>query len=205
MASYRAVNAVLLALEDFFDKRLPAELTVNPINARVALFGSADVSGTINGNVLGIYLHRIEIDPHGRARHFAPTGTNAEDPAARELPVNLHLLLIASATSAVIEANLMSWAMIELANNSQLDISHLAENDDGWSEREILTVTPSDMSNEDLMRIWDVFESDYTSSVPYVVRTIRLRLQPPATEGPAVLSRVYPTGNARTRKSTEEV
>ena len=35
--------------------------------ARVELWGSQDITGTISGNVLGIYLHRIEIDPHGRA------------------------------------------------------------------------------------------------------------------------------------------
>jgi len=46
------------------------------------------------------------------------------------------------------------------------------------------------------MRIWDVFETPYTSSVPYVVRTIRLRLNSADSEGPAVVSRVFPTGLA---------
>lgn len=196
MASYQAVNGVLLALESFFNARLPTELSSGPINARVELLGSADIGQPLSGNLLGIYMHRIEIDPHGRARFFSPQGPSADQGVARELPVNLHFLLIASASSATIEANIMAWAMIELANNSQLDISHLSENDSTWTERETLTATPAEMSNEDLMRIWDVFEAPYTSSVPYVARTVRLRLNSAESLGPDVVTRVFPTGIA---------
>ncbi len=194
MASYRGVNGVLQALEDFFKARLPDELRQGPINARVALLGSADVGRPITGNVLGIYLHRITVDPHGRARHFPPQGT--ETAGRPELPVNLHFLLIAAASSATIEADLMSWAMVEFANDGQLDVSHVAETDTGWSERELLTITPEEMSTEDLMRIWDVFEAQYTSTVPYVARTVRMRLMPQRSEGPDVITRVFPTGTA---------
>lgn len=196
MASYRAVNGVLLALESFFKARLPADLSAAPVNARIELLGSSDISDPLNGNVLGIYVHRITVDAHGRSRFFAVTGTDSDAAPAAELPINLHLLLIASATSASIEANLMAWAMIALANESQLDISHLAENDAAWTEREILTVTPEEMPTEDLMRIWDAFQTPYTSSVPYIVRTIRLRLNEQHTEGPAVISRIFPSGVA---------
>jgi hypothetical protein len=52
------------------------------------------------------------------------------------------------------------------------------------------------MSNEDLMRIWDALERPYTNSVPYVLRTIRLRLKEIGSEGPPVSTRVFPTGRA---------
>lgn len=196
MASYRAVNGVLLALEHFFKTRLPPELKNGPVNARIELLGSADTGTALSGNVLGIYVHRIAVDAHGRSRFFAAQGTDKNAAPVAELPVNLHLLLIASATSATIEANLMAWAMITLANESQFDISHLSEFDDGWSERENITVTPEEMSNEDLLRIWDVLGMPYTNSVPYVARTLRLRLKQMETQGPAVISRVFPTGIA---------
>lgn len=196
MASYRAVNGVLMALEHFFKTRLPPELENGPINARIELLGSADLAAGLSGNVLAIYVHRIAIDPHGRSRFFAPQGTDKNAAPAAELPVNLHLLLIASATSATIEANLMAWAMIALANESQFDISHLSDFDEGWSERENITVTPEEMSNEDLLRIWDAMTIPYTNSVPYVARTLRLRLKQNETQGPAVMSRVFPAGIA---------
>lgn len=182
-----------MALENFFKRRLPAELSEEPVSASVSLLGSADIAESLSGNLLGIYLHRITIDPHGRTRSFSQQGTlsNGRHP---ELPVNLHFLLIANATSPTVEADLMAWAMVELAKENQIDISHVQDIDDEWGQREVLTITPEEMSTEDLMRIWDVFESPYTSTVPYIARTVRLRLQRQRSEGPDVVTRVFPGG-----------
>lgn len=193
MASYKGVQAALVALEEFLQRRLPTELSSEPTNARVLLLGSKDIADKLTGNLLGIYLHRVTIDPHGRTRQFSPQG-DSNNPRQSELPVNLHFLLIANAGSATIEADLISWAMVELANHNQLDVSHIATLDEGWGDRETLNITPEEMSTEDLMRIWDVFESTYTNTVPYVARTVRLRLRPERSEGPDVTTRVFPTG-----------
>ena len=193
MASYKGVIGVMMALEEFFKSRLPEEFKQRGVNAKVKLLGSTDISKPISGNTLGIYLHRVTVDPHGRTRFFPNKGSSA-DASNPELPVNLHFLLIATGTSAAIEADLVSWAMVELANEVQLDVSQLAETDTEWGERELVTIAPEDMSNEDLMRIWDVFEAKYTITVPYMIRTVRLRLSPPRVEGPPVVSRVFPTG-----------
>jgi hypothetical protein len=195
VASYKAVNGALLALENFLKLRMPDEFRTGPINARVELLDSRDMAEPLTGNVLGIYLHRIAIDPHGRSRFFPQQGTTNRKPCG-ELPLNLHFLLIAAASSVAIEADLLSWGMVELANDGRLDISHLADSDDEWSEREMLNIIPEDMSTENLMRIWDIFKTNYTSSVPYVARTVRLRLREPRTDGPDVLTRVFPAGLA---------
>lgn len=198
MASYRAVNGVLLSLEHFFKTRMPAELKSGPVSASVKLFGSTTIDDAQTGNYLGIYLHRLAIDPHGRSRFFSPQGTDKNAGPAPELPVNLHLLLMASGTSASIEADLLAWAMTALANEARLDISHLSDYDQGWSEKEILTVTPEEMTTEDVLRIWDTLNISFTLSVPYVVKTLRLRLNTQETQGPPVMSRIFPTGVAET-------
>lgn len=193
MASYKGVNGVMVALEDFFKQRLPDRLKGGSVNARPKLLGSADVARPIAPNTLGIYLHRVTIDPFGRNRVFPSVGADRKPPSA-ELPVNLQFLLIASASSASIEADLISWAMVELANEVQLDISSLGDGDADWGERDLVTVTPAEMSTEDLMRIWDVFEAKYTLTVPYEIRTVRLKLESRRTEGPPVTTRVFPMG-----------
>ena len=193
MASYKGVQGALVALEDFFKRRLPSELSEEPVSATVALLGSADIAQTLSGNLLGIYLHRITIDPHGRTRSFTQQGIS-QNGRQHELPVNLHFLLIANATSATVEADLMAWAMVELANHSQIDISHVQDIDDEWGQHETLNISPDEMSTEDLMRIWDVFESPYTNTVPFVARTVRLRLKPQRSSGPNVITRVFPGG-----------
>lgn len=203
MASYKGIQGALLSLEEFFGRRLPSELAGEPTNAKVKLLGSADIANKLTGNILGIYLHRLTIDPHGRTRQFAAT---ASDSGARrpELPVNLHFLLIANAASSPIEADLMSWAMVEIANHSQLDISHIGAIDGDWGERETLNITPEEMSTEDLMRIWDVFESPYTCTVPYVARTVRLRLLTERIEGAPIVTRVFPTGTHEPGSSSRD-
>lgn len=193
MASYKGVQGVLTVLEDFFKARLPLELSEGPTNARVSLLSSNDIANKLNGNLLGIYLYRLTIDDHGRSRFFKPQGTD-NGAAQPELPVNLHFLLIANASSATIEADLMSWAMVELANHSQLDISHLQTNDEDWGQTEILNITPVDLTTEDLMRIWDAFETPYTIAMAYTAKTVRLRLNRQHTEGPEVVTRVIPGG-----------
>ncbi len=141
MASYKGVGGTLVALEEFFKRRLPPDLSAQPVNGRVSLFGSADVARPITGNVLGIYMHRLTVDAHGRNRFFPVRGMDQNGPAP-ELPVNLHFLLIAAGSSATIEADLMSWAMLELANDGQLDISHLSAVDGDWGDRELLPSFP---------------------------------------------------------------
>ena len=195
MASYKGVQGALVALEDFFKRRLPVDLSDEPVSASVTLLGSSDIAEALSGNLLGIYLHRITIDPHGRTRTFSPQGTQ-QNGRQGELPVNLHFLLIANANSPTVEADLMAWAMVVLANENQIDISHVQGIDAEWSEREVLNIAPEEMSTEDLMRIWDVFESPYTSTVPYIARTVRLRLNPQRSEGPDVITRVFPGGTA---------
>lgn len=192
MASYQAVNAAMLAIRDQLRAAMPDDLRQGPVNADVELLGSADVSRPIAGNTLALYLHRIAIDPHGRSRYFPPPGDDRGP--SPELPVNLHFFLIAAANSAEIEVDLLSWAMIQLADEPQLDISRMQGADETWSERELLSVTPEDMSTEDLMRIWDVFDSPYTNTVPYMAKTVRLRLREQRTEGPDVVTRVFPVG-----------
>jgi hypothetical protein len=57
------------------------------------------------------------------------------------------------------------------------------------------------MTDEDLLRLWDRFQAAYTLSVPYVMRTVRLRLAGETLEGPDVATRVLPVGRPETLPS----
>jgi len=193
MASYRSVNAVMVALEDFLKRRLPDELTTGGTNARVQLLGSADVAKPLTGNLLGLYMHRIMVDPHGRNRYFPATGTDPGPPRP-ELAVNLHFLMLATGNSASIEADLIAWGMSELAQEVQLTASHVGDGDPEWGAKESVQVAADEMSTEDLMRIWDVFEAKYTVTVPYVVKSVRIALEARGEDSGPVITRVLPAG-----------
>lgn len=193
MASFLGVHGAVSALADRLSARLPEAWRSGSTTARVTTLGSADLTEALSGNQLGLYLYRIAVDEHGRNRRTPPTGTGVGEPE-RELPVNLHLLLIANAASASLEADLLAWAMLEIANEPTLDLSALEEYDAAWRSGEQASIAPEAISIEDQMRIWDRLGADFTLSAAYVIRTVQLRLRPEATSHGPVRTRVLPAG-----------
>jgi hypothetical protein len=193
MASFQGVHGAVAALAQRLDARLPDAWRGGSVTARVTVLGSADLAEALSGNQLGLYLYRIGVDPHGRNRRTPPAGAGVAE-ADRELPVNLHILLIANAASASLEADLLAWAMLEIANSPLLDLAALTEHDAEWRSAEQASVAPEDISIEDQMRIWDRLGADFTLSAAYVIRTLQLRLRPDATARGPVRSRVFPAG-----------
>lgn len=189
MATYQAVTGVLTALKDVLDARI-SELAAEMTNPSVVLLGSQQLRDDPTGNALGIYLHRISVDPYGRNRYLPPQRPgNAPRP---ELPVNLHILLVGRSLSASAEITLVAWAMQRIGAAMELDAAHMAALDPNWSEQERLQIIPEEMSTEDLMRVWDSLPGDYRLSSPYLVKTLRLEPVDPVTQGPPVTSIVLP-------------
>lgn len=190
MASFRAVSGALTALRTHLDRRLADDpLRDDDIadvveNAGVLVLGSQDLHEEPVGNQIGIYLHRIAVDPYGRNRYLQPT---RPDQAPRpELPVNLHVLIIGWSQAAAAEVNLVAWAMQELGSSLELDVSHLGLADARFGDQDRLQIIPEAMSTEDLMRVWDSLPGEYRLSSPYIIKTLRLEPGSPVTAGPAV-------------------
>lgn len=189
MATYLAVAGVLSALKDLLETHI-SDLADDIQNPKVALLSSQDLSTDPTGNTLGLYLHRVSIDPYGRNRYLPPQRpSQAPRP---ELPVNLHILIVGWSRSAAAEVTLVAWAMQRIGAALELDAAHMALVDPNWSSQERLQVIPEEMSTEDLMRVWDSLPGDYRLSTPYLVKTLRLEPVAEATQGPPVTSIVLP-------------
>jgi len=189
LASFTAVHGVLATLKDHFESRLEV-LAGHVENPRVQILGSQDLRGDPAVNALGLYLHRLSIDPYGRNRYIPP-GRPGQPPRP-ELPVNLHLLLVGWCRSAAAEVMLVSWAMQEIGAALELDASQLGALDADWATADRLQMIPEEMSTEDLMRVWDSLPGDYRLSSPYLVKTLRLEPVRQITQGAPVTSIVLP-------------
>lgn len=185
MATFPAIHGVLAALKDHFESRLEV-LAGHVENPRVQILGSQDLRGDPVGNTLGLYLHRISIDPYGRNRYIPPGRPG--HPPRPELPVNLHLLLVGWCLSAAAEVTLVSWAMQEIGAALELDAAQLGALDANWATADRLQMIPEEMSTEDLMRVWDSLPGDYRLSSPYLVKTLRLEPMRQITQGAPVTS-----------------
>lgn len=116
-----------------------------------------------------IYLYRTSIDPHLRnaGRVASP------DMRTTPLSVNLHFLLSFWTTSAENEHLALAWTLRQLHTTPLLDGTILSP-DAGWASDEVVQLIPSELSNEDTMRIWDALRPDYHLSVAYIARVVRI-------------------------------
>ncbi|MBK7674776.1 MAG: DUF4255 domain-containing protein [Candidatus Accumulibacter sp.] len=189
MATHRAILGVLQALKERLDLRLPALVGGSP---KSVILGSQALTTAPTGENLGIYLHRMAVDPFARNRYLAPTDNHRQ--RRPELPVNLHILLIGWSTKNDSEISYLAAAMQIIGSALTLDVSHLGTADSGWDEREVVQVLPEEMSTEDLMRLWDSLPGDYRLSSPYLIKTVRLAPDEERAEAPLVRTIVLPTG-----------
>ena len=190
MASYRAIAGILTSLKDLLEARMVGGLDSALDAPSVKLLGTHQLQDAPSGNALGIYLHRISVDPFGRNRYLQPTEPN--QPRQPELPINLHLLLIGWSDKATNEGTLLGWGMQQIGAALDIDISHLGIADSDWEDGERVQLQPEDMSTEDLLRIWDGLPRDYLLSAPYLVKTLRLKPEPLVEAGPPVQTIVTP-------------
>jgi hypothetical protein len=131
---------------------------------------------------LTLYLYRVTMNEHLRnvSRINAPSDV--------PLALDLHYLLTVWASSASEEHTILAWAMRELHLHETLSISDLSP-EAGWKDGDVVQVIPAELSNEDLMRIWDSLNLRYRLSVSYIARVVRLDPDVSATGKPVVARR----------------
>jgi hypothetical protein len=187
VATYRSALGVLLALREQLTKRMAVLLGGNP---NVVLLGSQDLAGAAASEALGIYLHRIAVDPFSRNRYLP--AVSGHHTARAELPVNLHLLLIGWSTNRESEVNFVAAAMQVIGSAMVLDAANVGLADPGWGNSDSVQVMPDDMSTEDLMRMWDSLPGDYRLCTPYIIKSVRLAPDVLPADAPLVTTRIFP-------------
>lgn len=138
-------------------------------------------SGELDGSFgdgptrISLLLYRITVNAHARLQRRA-----GDDGGVAPLNLDLHYLMTAWAGNALDEQVTMAWAMRQMHEAPVLDASSLSP-DGGWARDEVVQIIPSELSTEDLMRIWDALDPPYRLSVSYVARVVRLDAASPDT------------------------
>ncbi len=130
---------------------------------------------------LSIFLYRVTVNEH--QRNLVP-----EQRERTPLMLDLHLLLVAWCAQPATEHALITWTMRELYQRPVLDLSVLSPGA-GWARNDTVQLVPSELSNEDLMRLWDAVLPPYHLSVSYIARMVRIDADPLATYERVVATR----------------
>jgi len=136
-------------------------------------------------NLVTLYLHRIGFDKTLRTQ---PDRRFPGDARSRPLSVELHYLMTVWAGEAGHEQTLMAWAMRELHMRPLFDRAILVPSR-LWHEDESVQITPSEISHEDLMRIWDALTPSYRLTTSYIARVVRIETDRHEDAGPVVATR----------------
>ncbi|MEH6443781.1 MAG: DUF4255 domain-containing protein [Oceanospirillaceae bacterium] len=185
MASFRAIPGILAAIKKLLERKIVEDSYFSTFEPEIVILGNKELHETPSKNQIGLYLHRVSVDPIGRNRYI---NINTLQATAPELPVNLHLLIIAWTDSGENEGLLIGWAMQHIGSALSLDVSHLSIWDPSWDDTEQVQIVPEEMSTENLLRIWEALPHDYLLSVPYLVKTLRMYPLSTAQEAPLVES-----------------
>jgi len=113
-----------------------------------------------------------------------------------QLPLDLHMLLTAWGKDAPLQHTITGWMMRILEDTPSFPPGLLNQWTAGvFRPDETVELTTTDLSTEELFRIWEVIGVNaYQISVPYVARVIKIESSVPLDDHDAVRMRVFTMG-----------
>lgn len=140
----------------------------------------ADTSGPARPTI-SLYLYRVTVNEHLR------NAGSAERPPP--LALDLHYLLTAWVNDVADEHRILGWLLQSLHSHQTLSGSDLTP-EGGWQRGECVHMVPAELSNEDLMRVWDALKRPYHLSLSYIARVVRMGAAQVADSVPVVAQRI---------------
>lgn len=134
--------------------------------------GELNDQGITRSNHVTLFLYRVSVD--STRRHIERPGLVARAPSRFSLGLELRYVLSVWGSSAEGEQEMLGQCMEILDREAIVAGSLLNTTHYAWEEGDALKLSIDELSNEDLLRLWDSFVPAYQLSVPYLVRTIRL-------------------------------
>jgi hypothetical protein len=184
MANRLAIHSVGASLATRLTNAYPEPLrTDHPCQFR--LVSSSEMAAPDeDGALLSLFLYRVTMNEH--LRNVGRPGRPSS--GALPLSLDLHYLMSVWAASALAEQTILAWAMHELHRHPVLDASSLSP-EAAWAADEVIQLVPAELSNEDVMRIWDALDPAYRLSVSYIARMVRIEDVPLPPGLPVVATR----------------
>jgi hypothetical protein len=130
---------------------------------------TTNVNVAVDSAQVLILLYRVNMNEHMRTSG-RPATPDMDPPP---LSVDLHYLLSFWAGSAEIEQLVVAWTLRQMHQTPVLDGSVLSP-EANWASDDVIQLIPEEISNEDLMRIWDAVEPSYRLSLSYIARVVRI-------------------------------
>ncbi len=156
------------------------------IDCDFALFSSKDMhdGGDLTTTTVALYMYRVTMDQHLRRRERITPNQGRNTPLA----LNLHYLFTVWTDSVYHEQSVLAWLMRELYQYPVLDRSALTPEAE-WQADDIIQLIPAELTNEDVLHIWEGLGAAYRLSFSYIARVVRIDVEPEPEHPPVIVKR----------------
>lgn len=191
MASFRAIQATCDAVMRLLQESYHPDLIEPRLNLQFEVFHASDFKNHMTAGV-SLFLYRVLISSVQRSPLPRAADGSVKKP---QLPLDLNFFLTPWAPKASLQHAILGWAMRTLEDRSVLTAPLLNGVAPGvFSDNETVEIGTGQITNEELMRIWDDLSVEYQLSVPYVARVVRIDSSMELEELPAISRRVLTYG-----------
>lgn len=180
MADIYAIQTTCDAVMRLLEESYSPGLIEPQLNLQFEVYGADDFKNHMVAGV-SLFLYRVYINTNQRS----PI-TRASDGTMKksQLPLDLHFFLTVWAPKASLQHAILGWAMRTLEDRPIFPAALLnGVRQNVFRDDETVELIAGELTNEELMRIWDDLSADYRLSVPYVARIVRIESTlPPDSE-----------------------
>ena len=171
MADIHAIQTTCDAVMRLLQESYRSNLIEPQLNLQFEVYGADDFKNHMTAGV-SLFLYRVHINQNQRSPIIrASNGTGSRS----LLPLDLHFFLTVWATKASLQHAILGWAMRMLEDRPVIQSSLLnGVRRNVFREDETVEVVAGQLTNEELMRIWDDLSAEYRLSVPYIARVVRI-------------------------------
>ena len=186
MASIHAIQAACESVMRLFQESYAPDLIEPQLNLQFEVYRTEDFKTHMAAGV-SLFLYRVYVN--GSQRASVVRDRNGL-PQPAPLPLDLHFFLTVWAPQASLQHAILGWAMRTLEDYSTLPAALLNGARPGvFRDEETIEIIAGQLTNEELMRIWDDLATEYTLSIPYIARVARIDSLTPAGDGSLVRRR----------------
>lgn len=171
MAGFRAIQTTCESVMRLLQESYRPDLIETRLNLQFDVYHAEDFKNHMTAGV-SLFLYRVHLNSTQRTPLPRPINGTGRRP---QLPLDLHFFLTAWAPKASLQHAVLGWAMRTLEDRPSLPASLLNGVTDGvFDDHEAVDIVGGQLTNEELMRIWDDLSVEYQLSVPYVARIVRI-------------------------------
>lgn len=191
MADFHAIQVTCDAVMRLLQESYRPDLIEPSSSLQFDVYATGDFKDHMAQGV-SLFLYRVHVNPTQRSPLVKDPVGNVR---RQLLPLDLHFFLTVWAPKASLQHAILGWAMRVLEDTPVLPSSLLnGVREETFRGDETVELVAGQLTNEELMRIWDDLGTEYQLSVPYVARVVRIESLAGLSEGEPVTRRQFEYG-----------